>query len=242
MQYFEDYAEKAGKAHSEHDLSDLFMQAIERHGYNRLIMCFDTDHDHIEIKADIAITGNFCLSYIDHYKSKEFRKIDPVLEYGLRRSSAFSWEEALVKSNATKQQKEIVRLSNEAGHHNGIYIPIARHNGTGGIGLASSQKNKETKRDYDILTAYCNHFYDSFIRLKLKGRDAKPFSNPLTKGEIEILRWAAEGKTDSAIGDRMCISDSTVETHLRHIYAKLKVPNRTAAVAIAISRKFIYLS
>jgi LuxR family maltose regulon positive regulatory protein len=55
----------------------------------------------------------------------------------------------------------------------------------------------------------------------------------LTPKEIRVLRLLAEGHANRVIADRMCVSESTVKTHLRNINAKLGAENRTHAVAIA---------
>ncbi|WP_395606379.1 response regulator transcription factor [Pseudomonas sp. B22129] len=53
---------------------------------------------------------------------------------------------------------------------------------------------------------------------------------PLTPTELEILRWAAEGKTVWEIGQIRATSEATVKFHLRNIYGKLQVTNRVQAV------------
>jgi two-component system nitrate/nitrite response regulator NarL len=58
----------------------------------------------------------------------------------------------------------------------------------------------------------------------------------LTPRELEILRLTAEGLTAPAIADQLVLGVTTVKTHLHHIYAKLEVSDRAAAVAYAIRR------
>lgn len=55
----------------------------------------------------------------------------------------------------------------------------------------------------------------------------------LSKRETEILALLATGATNREMAQRLFISESTVKTHLVHIYSKLGVDNRTAAVATA---------
>ncbi len=52
----------------------------------------------------------------------------------------------------------------------------------------------------------------------------------LTRREIEVLEWVARGKTNTEIGMILYISPRTVSKHLEHIYTKLGVESRTAAV------------
>lgn len=55
----------------------------------------------------------------------------------------------------------------------------------------------------------------------------------LSARETEVLRLVAQGSSNSVIGRTLHISDATVKTHLVHIYSKLGVSSRTAAVAAA---------
>jgi len=61
-----------------------------------------------------------------------------------------------------------------------------------------------------------------------------PMPLALTPRECEVLRCLATGKTDADIGDMLGISVRTVQKHLEHIYVKLGVETRTAAVMRAL--------
>lgn len=56
---------------------------------------------------------------------------------------------------------------------------------------------------------------------------------PLTRKEIRVLQLLVEGYSNSAMAEKLYVSDSTVRTHLRNINAKLGAHSRTQAVAIA---------
>jgi len=57
----------------------------------------------------------------------------------------------------------------------------------------------------------------------------------LSRREAEVLAWVAQGKTDAAIGTILSLSPRTVAKHLEHIYQRLGVENRSAAVALALT-------
>lgn len=56
----------------------------------------------------------------------------------------------------------------------------------------------------------------------------------LTPREIEVLALAAEGYGGPELAQALVLSPATVNTHFKHIYAKLDVRNRAAAVAKAM--------
>jgi DNA-binding CsgD family transcriptional regulator len=61
----------------------------------------------------------------------------------------------------------------------------------------------------------------------------RPWAGRLTARESEILHWITGGKRDREIAVILGVSPRTVGKHVEHILAKLKAPNRTAAVGAA---------
>jgi DNA-binding NarL/FixJ family response regulator len=64
---------------------------------------------------------------------------------------------------------------------------------------------------------------------------------PLSDRELDVLRLAAQGLTNKAIGQALQISDRTVQGHLANIYGKLGVQSRTEAVTSALRLGWIVL-
>ena len=58
---------------------------------------------------------------------------------------------------------------------------------------------------------------------------------PLTDREMEVLKLAAKGYTNKAIGVQLGISDRTVQGHLARVFDKLQATSRTEAVMRAVS-------
>ena len=71
-----------------------------------------------------------------------------------------------------------------------------------------------------------------------KRADNKPVE-PLTDRELDVLRLAAKGFTNKAIGIQLNISDRTVQGHLAHIFAKMQANSRTEAVMRAVQLGWI---
>lgn len=64
-------------------------------------------------------------------------------------------------------------------------------------------------------------------------------SYDLSMRELEILRWVAQGKSNSVISDILGISGGTVDTYLRRLFDKLDVADRTSAAVKGVSSGLI---
>lgn len=58
----------------------------------------------------------------------------------------------------------------------------------------------------------------------------------LTARETEVLRLVAQGHPNRAVASRLGVGEATVKTHLLHVYDKLQVGDRAAAVRVAYER------
>ncbi|MEV4759128.1 response regulator transcription factor [Micromonospora sp. NPDC049559] len=74
------------------------------------------------------------------------------------------------------------------------------------------------------------------VASRLVGRLRSPAREPLSQRELEVLGLIARGSTNREAAAHLFISEATVKTHLLHVYAKLGVNDRAAAVATAFER------
>lgn len=72
---------------------------------------------------------------------------------------------------------------------------------------------------------------------RMRGRE----DENLSEREIEILRSVACGMNNREVARALLISESTVKAHLIHIFGKLGVSDRTAAVTVALERGILRL-
>jgi DNA-binding CsgD family transcriptional regulator len=87
-----------------------------------------------------------------------------------------------------------------------------------------------TDRDRALLALLRPHL------AKLRARfERRPFRPPLTEREVDVLQLVAQGLTNREIAHRLFISPATVRTHLEHVFEKLDVRSRAAAVSAAFA-------
>lgn len=63
--------------------------------------------------------------------------------------------------------------------------------------------------------------------------------SPLSKRELDVLYYIAEGLANKEIADKLFVSVNTVKYHVNNIYSKLDARNRTEAVNKAVSLKVL---
>jgi DNA-binding NarL/FixJ family response regulator len=80
------------------------------------------------------------------------------------------------------------------------------------------------------------------VATRLVNRMRVPAEEALTSREIEVLELVAKGSSNADVAASLFISEATVKTHLLHIFGKLGVDDRTAAVVSALERGIIALS
>ena len=63
----------------------------------------------------------------------------------------------------------------------------------------------------------------------------------LTSRELDVLRCLARGRNNREIATTLFISEDTVKTHLKNVFGKLGVEDRTGAVLAAVRQGIVYL-
>jgi len=63
----------------------------------------------------------------------------------------------------------------------------------------------------------------------------------LSPRELQVLRLVGEGRTNKEIAEAIGRSDEVVKLHLKNVFSKLRVADRTQAVTVALARGLIDL-
>jgi two-component system, NarL family, response regulator LiaR len=115
---------------------------------------------------------------------------------------------------------EAVRLAMEAGAQGFISKAVPRQQIIEGI--------KGTARGDRIILTQRSQHAQMDEALRWPGRDIG-----LTERESELLSMLSTGMTNRELGSHLYISENTIKTHLRRLYAKLGVRNRAQAASLA---------
>ena len=77
------------------------------------------------------------------------------------------------------------------------------------------------------------------VASRLMGKVRRPPPEVLSQRELEVLALIADGATNRQAAAKLFVSEATVKTHLLHVYEKLGVRDRAAAVAEAYRRRLL---
>lgn len=79
------------------------------------------------------------------------------------------------------------------------------------------------------------------VATRLVHQVGKPVQKALSARELEVLALVAQGASNKEIARALHLSEATVKSHLLHLFSKLEVSDRTAAVTVALERKLLRL-
>lgn len=161
------------------------------------------------------------------YVEKNYLPRNPVRKHALVSSRPFRWSQ--LECALPKRERELFQDCRDVGMAEGVVVPV--HGAWGqavAIGFACHHRDVVTAPVLPALHLIALRLHYSF------NSDDIAASTKLTPRERQILLRVAEGHENRQIADLLNIADSSVEWHLKNIFAKLAVNNRTAAVVKAI--------
>ena len=231
------FIEDTNNARSEERIFSLFEKQLQAMGFDRVLYTLTTDHPSINQKAGHGIMRNYPDYWMEHYTAKKYDLIDPVIRNAAISSHPFVWDHMQNKMPLTKEQSRLLNEAKDAHLHCGVGLGIrTNRNELVAMGFASSDPGVNLdKNAIATLKALANQFHFAYCELKRESNlSEKNINLNLTRKELEILKFCAEGKSKGVIGDILGISRDTVDFHYRSIFHKLQVNERVHAIIVAI--------
>jgi len=141
--------------------------------------------------------------------------------------------EAIGAIRAVNPQARIIVLTTYAGDAQAVRALKA---GAAGYLLKSSLRTELVDAIHDV------HRGQRHVHRDVAGEIAMHVADePLSEREIAILRLVSVGQANKQIASKLGLSEETVKGHLKSIFAKLDVADRTHAVTTAARRGIIEL-
>lgn len=183
-------------------------------------------------RPQTILLNNYPVAWQRRYLEAGFLTIDPTVAHGRRSRAPIVWNEHLFA-----RAPELLDEARDSGLKAGW--AQSSLNGYGVLGMLTLARNDEPLGASELHAKQTRMQWLVQITHQMIGsryiNQSQTSHDPqLTPREVEILKWYADGKTASDIGDILNISIDTVKFHTKNCVGKLSVPNKTAAVVRAI--------
>lgn len=119
------------------------------------------------------------------------------------------------------------------------YVHALLEAGADGFVLKTAALSELLLALYDVAAGRVVFTPEQLAKAAERGAALSTLVEGLTSREIDVLTEAARGLTNKQIGQRLFISDRTVQGHLQSVYQKLGVSTRTEAVTAGLARGLI---
>jgi DNA-binding CsgD family transcriptional regulator len=182
--------------------------------------------------GDVYVSCTYSEEWLARYDSEKYLKIDPVIKWGFRRVAPFDWNDSVDGDPALRH---FFGESQEYGvGKQGLSVPIRGCFGEMALFSISgdltgehwSKFKREFMRDFQLIGF---RFHEHVLhREHIFGHGIE-----LSERQTEVLRWAAEGKSDWETALIAGLKPRTVRFHIACAMASLGAVNKTQAVAKA---------
>ncbi|MEN3930589.1 LuxR family transcriptional regulator [Microvirga sp. W0021] len=184
--------------------------------------------------SDIQIFSNYPKEWQSHYLAEGYSLIDPVIMTAKNHIAPFVWDEQTLSHNLSRKQKQFLKEAKKFGIQSGLSIPVyAGFGRTALLTLATSNSAEKlpfVKNPYQATAAAT--YLHIYLQLIMTGAlVGKKYS--LTARQLTCLRWAANNKTNSEIGQILNIGESAVRQHLNNAKETLGAGGIKNAIYIA---------
>lgn len=202
---------------------------------DRIVLC--QLNSRVKERLQYVINHSYCEKWLSLYENMGFHQLDPVLKWAEQGPGTFRWSEAyrLVQNS---QEEQFLEVARDHGLVEGLAHSHIQHTGRHALTTICSLPTNNPKLHRKVLFAL-NCLVPIFHFGVSAFESPSPSPKGLTKREMEILQWAANGKTVWEISKLLTISEATVKFHLGNIYQKLDVVNRAQAISAAFSARLI---
>lgn len=179
------------------------------------------------------IRTNYSADWRDLYIERDYFTIDPVVGLGLSHKRTLNW------LDIDLSDRKLARFFGEAREHgiHGCGLSVQISDG-GNRSALFSMNSALARRDWAaLLSESCadlRHLaYLFHIHHVQRCGQGRPAFEGLSKRELQVLSWAAAGKSCWETSQILDLSEKTVDGYLRQVCRKLRSSNKTHAVAVA---------
>ncbi|VAX12273.1 hypothetical protein MNBD_GAMMA24-451 [hydrothermal vent metagenome] len=221
-------------AQSREDVLKIIDQLNEVIPFNSAILC----HKSLDKGAALLeerVNHSYPDRWVVNYHDNKLFLLDPIIIASSNINRPFTWDQAYSKVEMSNSLRAFINAAEDFGLKEGVtHSNHTRQQDKADTLMSLETSGHKVDDEYLAIIEYIlPHIHEVIVRIDGTARIPEDLPE-LTARERETLKWVYEGKTAWEIGVILSISERTVKFHLKNIYEKLDVKNRSQAVAKAV--------
>ena len=178
--------------------------------------------------APLIRAEGFPEDWVQHYVEDRLFLVDPIPALAARSTEPFFWSDIGALTALLDHEEAYLEELKDARLGEGLGVPVfgpLNCDGYVGLGFGGTRPalGQRAVRELQAAAQVAHLAYCGMAAGQQRARYA------LSPREREVLHWIARGKSNAVISTIMDISPHTVDTHVRRIFDKLGVADRTTA-------------
>jgi LuxR family transcriptional regulator, quorum-sensing system regulator SdiA len=194
----------------------------------------------VEDLSSLILCGRWPEGWPEVYAAKKLILSDPTIRYLQVAHRPFRWRHALSLFRTDPHRKRMERMMAEAKKfklEDGYIFPVHGRTGLLGNMSVSGLLIELRPMELSLFSAFADRAFWRLMEITNKSGELELLANvdtQLTKRELEVLNYLADGLTSNEMGQILEISSHTVDWYMNGIQDKLKAKNRQHVVATAL--------
>jgi len=187
----------------------------------------------------LVLAGRWPEKWPPIYIAKKYVLIDPTVRYLARAQRPFRWSETIAAFRTDPHRRRMEQMMMDARSHgmlDGYIFPIHGRNGLLGNMTIGGDVVDLSPIEMTLFNAVAGKAFWKILELRGEAEALEKGSEvdmQMTRREMEILNYLADGLTSMEISKLLKISNHTVDWYMNGIQDKMKAKNRQNIVALA---------
>lgn len=192
-----------------------------------------------ENPMSLVLMGHWPERWPETYITKKFVLIDPTIRYLGQAQKGFRWSDTLGFFKNDPHRKRMERMMMESvrfGLQDGYIFPVHGRTGLLGNMTVGGKPVDLSPVEITLFDAVAKKAFWRLLELRKQADDvmeATKVDTRMTRREMEVLNYLADGMTSNDISKVLNISNHTVDWYMNGIQDKLRAKNRQHVVALA---------
>jgi LuxR family transcriptional regulator, quorum-sensing system regulator SolR len=182
-------------------------------------------------RPQVRMYDSYPRQWSERYRDRDYVSIDPTVKVGRATGALVVWSDHLFSPAPL-----LWREARDSGLRTGLSQPSWVSKGTFALLSVARDSRPISESEVAALRPYLMLMTEAAsVAISRISSNSAEGHGPLTRREIEVLRWSADGKTAYETSVLLGVAEATVNFHVQNALRKLGVVSKIQAVALTVS-------